>query len=83
MDDYSNDERLSEAVELFNKWDGAMDGRIRIAFSPHAVYTCSPQYIAAICDVAQKLGAYIHIHVDETVKEHNDCLQQYLSLIHI
>lgn len=77
LDDYSNDERLSEAVELFNKWDGAMDGRIRIAFSPHAVYTCSPQYIAAICDVAQKLGAYIHIHVDETVKEHNDCLQQY------
>lgn len=48
LDDYSNDERLSEAVELFNKWDGAMDGRIRIAFSPHAVYTCSPQYIAAI-----------------------------------
>ena len=77
LDDYSNDERLSEAIDLFKNWNGAADGRIRIAFSPHAVYTCSPQYIAAIRDAAQKLGAYIHTHVDETVKEHNDCVQQY------
>jgi len=54
-----------------------MDGRIRVAFAPHAVYTCAPQYIRAIRDTAEKLGAHIHVHVDETVKEHNDCLQQY------
>lgn len=77
LEDYSEDERLIEAVSLFKQWDGAMDGRIRVAFAPHAVYTCSPQYIRAIRDTAEKLDARIHIHVDETVKEHNDCLQQY------
>ncbi len=77
MDDYSEDERLNEAVEVHREWDGAMDGRIRVAFAPHAVYTCAPQYIRAIRDTAEKLGAHIHVHVDETVKEHNDCLQQY------
>lgn len=77
LEDYSDDDRLNEAVSLFNEWDGAMDGRVRIALAPHAVYTCSPQYIKAIRDTAEKLNAYIHVHVDETVKEHNDCLQQY------
>lgn len=77
LEDYSDDERLNEAVSVFHDWNGAMDGRIRIAFAPHAVYTCSPRYIKAIRDTAEKLGAYIHVHVDETVKEHNDCLQQY------
>ncbi|NLY18380.1 MAG: amidohydrolase [Clostridiaceae bacterium] len=77
LEDYSDDDRLNEAVSVFHEWDGAMDGRIRIALAPHAVYTCSPQYIKAIRNMAEKLNAYIHVHVDETVKEHNDCLQQY------
>lgn len=77
LEDYSGDDRLNEAVSVFNEWNGAMDGRIRIALAPHAIYTCSPQYIRAIRDTAEKLNARIHVHVDETVKEHNDCLQQY------
>lgn len=77
MDDYSDDDRLKEAVAVFEQWNGAADGRVRIAFAPHAIYTCAPNYIRAIRDTAQRLGAYIHTHVDETVKEHNDCLNQY------
>ncbi len=77
MDDYSDDDRLKEAVEVFEQWNGAENGRIRIALAPHALYTCAPNYIRAIRDAAQRLGAYIHTHVDETVKEHNDCLNQY------
>ena len=77
LEDYSEDDRLNEAISVFRDWNGAFDGRIRIALAPHAVYTCSPQYIRAIRDTAEKLNAYVHVHVDETVKEHNDCLQQY------
>ena len=77
LEDYSEDDRLNEAISVFRDWNGAFDGRIRIALAPHAVYTCSPQYIRAIRNTAEKLNAYIHVHVDETVKEHNDCLQQY------
>jgi len=77
MDDYSNDERLKEAIAVFSQWNGAANGRIRIALAPHALYTCAPGYIRTIRDTAEKLGAMIHTHVDETAKEHQDCLNQY------
>jgi 5-methylthioadenosine/S-adenosylhomocysteine deaminase len=77
MDDYSDDDRLKEAVSDFKQWNGAENGRIRIGFAPHAVYTCAPGYIREIRDTAERLGAVIHVHVDETVKEHNDCINQY------
>lgn len=76
-DDYSDDYRINEAIETFKKWNGAENNRIRVAFAPHAIYTCAPEYIRAIRDTAEKLGAYIHVHVDETSKEHNDSLKQY------
>lgn len=75
--DYSEDGRLKEAVASFEQWNGTHEGRIRMALAPHAIYTCAPGYIRAIRDTAEKLGASIHVHVDETVKEHNDCLNQY------
>lgn len=77
MKDYSKDERLKEAVEGFLQWNGAANGRVRIALAPHALYTCAPGYIRTIRDTAEKLGAMIHTHVDETAKEHQDCLDQY------
>ena len=77
LDDYTNDDRLKEAVSVYEQWNGAEEGRIRIALAPHALYTCAPGYIRTIRDTAEKLGTIIHTHVDETVKEHNDCLNQY------
>lgn len=76
-DDYSDDYRINEALETFRNWNGAENNRIRIAFAPHAIYTCAPKYIRAIRDIAEKMNAYIHVHVDETAKEHNDSLNQY------
>ncbi|MBP7177301.1 MAG: amidohydrolase [Thermoclostridium sp.] len=77
LEDYSNEEKLKEAVSTFRQWNGAGDGRIKIALAPHAIYTCAPAYIRTIRDTAQKLGARIHTHVDETSREHSDCLSQY------
>ncbi len=77
LENYSNDDRLKEAISVFKQWNGAADGRIRVAFAPHALYTCAPGYIRAIRNTAEKLGAMIHTHVDETAKEHQDCLNLY------
>ena len=77
LEDYSNEEKLKEAMSTFRQWHGAADGRIKIALAPHALYTCAPAYIRAVRDAAEKLGARIHTHVDETAKEHSDCLNQY------
>jgi len=76
-EDYGDDFRINEAVETFRKWNGEVNGRIRIAFAPHAIYTCAPKYIRAIRDTAEKFNAYIHVHLDETIKEHNDSLHQF------
>lgn len=76
-DDYSDDYRIKEAVETFKKWHGTENDRIRVAFAPHAIYTCAPGYIRAVRNIAEKLDAYIHVHVDETAKEHGDSLKQY------
>ena len=74
---FDQDVRLAENRELFAQWHGAGDGRIRIGFGPHAVYTCSPAYLAAVAEEADRLGATIHVHLDETRREHLECLERH------
>ena len=33
---------LQENIELFEKWEGAGDGRFHVMLGPHAPYTCPP-----------------------------------------
>lgn len=73
--DFSQDPKLKETIDFYKEWNGAANGRITGAFAPHAIYTCSPNYIKAIASEAQKLGAPIHVHLDETKVEHEDCLK--------
>lgn len=75
--DFSDDTRLNETIDFYKRWNGAANGRITGAFAPHAIYTCSPSYISAIVEAAQKYGAPIHVHLDETLVEHEDCLKKY------
>lgn len=75
--DFSDDVRLKETIDFYKRWNGAANGRITGAFAPHSIYTCSPAYIKAIGEAAQKYGAPIHVHLDETLLEHEDCLKKY------
>lgn len=75
--DFSNDVRLNETIDFYKKWNGAANGRITGAFAPHSIYTCSPAYIKAIGEAAGKYGAPIHVHLDETLVEHENCLKMY------
>ncbi len=75
--DFSGLKSLNESKEFYQSWNGAADGRITGAFAPHALYTCSPSVIKAIGSTAQKYGAPIHVHVDETRTEHVDCLKNF------
>jgi 5-methylthioadenosine/S-adenosylhomocysteine deaminase len=60
---------VEENTSLFNDWHGQADGRITVMFGPHAPYTCSPDYLRQVADLAGKLGAGIHIHIAETLSE--------------
>lgn len=44
---------------------------------PHSTYTCSPEHLHEIADLAQELGASIHIHASENLKENDDVATRY------
>lgn len=74
---FDGDEKLATNVALFKEWNGAADGRVTVMFGPHAVYTCNPDYLKKIASEASKLGAEIHMHMNETLDEINGCLKEH------
>lgn len=73
----NGDKRLASNIELHKNWNGAADGRITIMFGPHAIYTCPPDFLKKIANEASKLGAEIHMHMNETQTEIEDCIKNY------
>ncbi|AEG60054.1 amidohydrolase [Desulforamulus ruminis DSM 2154] len=68
---------LTESEELVKNWNGKADGRITAMLGPHAPYTCPPDYLGKVMDLAAKLKVGVHIHVAETRTEYDDMLKQY------
>jgi 5-methylthioadenosine/S-adenosylhomocysteine deaminase len=48
-----------------------------IMLGPHSIYTCNEETLMKIKDVAEKYKSKIHIHVSETRKEVDDCLNEH------
>ncbi len=69
--------RLDESTVLYNKWNGAADGRILVDFSVHAEYTCSEKATRACAELCKEYAGNMHIHLSETVSEHNACIDKY------
>ncbi len=61
--------RLRQNVELYDAWNGAADGRLRVRFGAHAADTCSPRLLAMIRAEAAARGAGRHIHVAQSPEE--------------
>jgi len=57
---------LKDSVEFARKFDGYADGRVRVRLGPHAVYTCSPNLLMKVRDMASELNVGIHIHLAES-----------------
>lgn len=74
---FNGDEKLATNVELYKNWHGKANGRIKVMFGPHAVYTCPPAYLKKIAETAGELGAEIHMHMNETLDEINGCIKDY------
>ena len=62
-----NDMRLNQALEEME--DGKKCDRLGFFFGPHAPYTCGPEYLKMVADVAKEKGIGIHIHLSESVTE--------------
>lgn len=75
--DYAADSRVLEALSLYNAWNGAEEGRIRIDLSLHAEYTNVASCVRYVAEWAKKLSARVQIHLSETEKEHRECLSRH------
>lgn len=72
-----NYKKIEENIELFKKYDNSQNGRINIAFGPHAVYTTDKNYLKEINKYAKKYKMPIHIHLSETKTENTDCMKRF------
>lgn len=61
--------KLEEAKQFVRDWNGKADGRIAAMLSPHAPYTCPPDYIERIVEASHELDVPLHTHMSETAAE--------------
>lgn len=66
-----------ESVDLFNNYHQAGDGRIKVDMSLHGEYTSTEKVAGQLAQLAKELGAGMHVHVSETLKEHEECKARY------
>jgi cytosine/adenosine deaminase-related metal-dependent hydrolase len=65
----STRDSLDESVALALRWHGAEGGRLRYAFSPRFVLSCTEELLRAVAARARELGARIHTHASENRDE--------------
>ncbi|WP_199615082.1 amidohydrolase [Paenibacillus alkalitolerans] len=61
--------RMTEALDLIDRWSGKADGRITTMLGPHSPYTCPPQGLEEVVLLAQKRQIPLHTHLAETKEE--------------
>lgn len=69
--------RARESLELFDKYHGAENGRIKIDFSLHAEYTCETDLAEMYSRVCKQRGGTMHLHLSETQKEQRECIERH------
>ena len=54
---------------VYNNYNNLDNGRIQVKVAPHAMYTCSKEFLIDALDYANKLNIGIHTHIAETKDE--------------
>lgn len=78
MDDPQRRESELKIGEKFVKeYHGKAGGRVLTMFGPHAAYTCSPECLQKIKELAKKYGVGIHTHIAESRDEVDRVVKKY------
>ena len=75
--DFSKHPSCVETRELADKWHGYNGGQILVDACIHGEYTSRPPVWEAIAQFARERGLGMHVHISETQKEHQECLQRW------
>ena len=74
---YKEDYRVGEEIALYEKYDGAGDGLLKIEVFPHAVYTCSEEYLEFSAKLSEEYDMPLASHLCENETEVSDCMEKY------
>lgn len=64
-------------IRLHGDWHNAGGGQLLVDASIHAEYTSCPPVWEWVAGFAREHGLGMHVHISETRKEHQDCLDKY------
>lgn len=63
------EQSIRESVDLYERWHGKENGRIRYAFCPRFVPSCSEKMLHEVAKLSDELKAYVHTHASENRSE--------------
>ena len=77
INDKSIGTKPEETIEYSEKFNNNKDSRIKVFASFHAPYTCNPETIKLVVDLAKKIKSGIHVHLSETLDEEKIIRERY------
>lgn len=75
FDDKNTETAIQQAIQYLE--NPLKDSKIKKALCCHSIYTCSQKLIQTFFELAKKHNTYLQIHVSETQKEVDDCIQKF------
>ncbi len=69
--------RYAETKRLLPKLHNSANGRLKLDLSIHGEYTSTPKVVAQMAEFAKETGLITHIHLSETVGEHEGCIARH------
>jgi guanine deaminase len=63
------EDSLAASIRLYEKWDGAEEGRLRYIFTPRFAPACSMELMTRVGEFALERGAYVQSHLSENKDE--------------
>ena len=76
--DGEGEAKLQEFDDLYKNYQEKANGRIRVVPAPHAIYTCSTEFLKEISKRArERYDNIIHIHLSETLTEVENSKKEY------
>ncbi|MCF8001936.1 MAG: amidohydrolase [Halanaerobiales bacterium] len=70
-------EGLNNSLDFALRWNNQEEGRLKTCLAPHSAYTCSPEYLEKIRNIALENDLLVNIHVSETKDEEKNIKNKY------
>ncbi|MFC4776419.1 5'-deoxyadenosine deaminase [Paenibacillus sp. GCM10023252] len=65
----NTEQSLAESVRLLDKWDGYDGGRLKYAFCPRFVVSCTEELLRQVAELSRQYGVLVHTHAAENQEE--------------